>query len=66
MDSRVTYDYVRACLADPTVNRVVLIAHSQGSIIASLVIDRLFADLPSNIIAKLVGPYVLRHNRSLT
>ena len=55
MDVRVAYDYVKACLADPTVSKVVLIAHSQGGIIASLVLDRLFADLPSESISKLVG-----------
>ncbi|MCJ1392014.1 hypothetical protein MMC18_004881 [Xylographa bjoerkii] len=53
MDVRVAYDYTKACLLDPTVNKVVLIVHSQGGIIASLVLDSLYADLPCAIISKL-------------
>ncbi|MCJ1386266.1 hypothetical protein MMC17_009392 [Xylographa soralifera] len=53
MDVRVAYDYIKACLLDPTVDKVVLIAHSQGGIIASLVLDSLYADLPCTIISKL-------------
>ncbi|MCJ1338058.1 hypothetical protein MMC09_003343 [Bachmanniomyces sp. S44760] len=55
MDVRVAFDYVKACLADPTINKVVLIGHSQGGIIASLVLDQLFADLPSQTISKIVS-----------
>ena len=54
MDVRVAYDYTKACLLDPTIDKVVLIAHSQGGIIASLVLDSLYADLPCAIISKLV------------
>lgn len=54
MDVRVTYDYVKACLADPTVTKVVLIGHSQGGIIISMVLDELFADLPRSTVSKLV------------
>ena len=54
MDVRVTYDYVKACLIDPTVTKVVLIGHSQGGIIISLVLDELFADLPRSAVSKLV------------
>ncbi|KAI9881295.1 MAG: hypothetical protein M1830_005581 [Pleopsidium flavum] len=53
MDCRVAYDYVKACLADPTVSKVVLIGHSQGGIIASMVLDKLFGDLPMDSISKL-------------
>ena len=53
LDTRIAYDYVKACLADPTVKKVVLIGHSQGGIIVSLVLDRLFADLPAETVAKL-------------
>jgi hypothetical protein len=52
-DVRISYDYVKACLLDPTVTKVVLIGHSQGGIIVSLVIDALFADLPPSTISKL-------------
>jgi len=55
MDVRVAYDYVKACLLDPTVTKTVLIAHSQGGIIASMVMDGLFADLPAGVMSKLVS-----------
>lgn len=54
MDVRVAYDHTKACLIDPAVSKVVLIAHSQGGIIASLVLDCLYADLPCDIVSKLV------------
>lgn len=53
-DVRVAFDYVKSCVADPTVKKVVLIGHSQGGIIVSMVLDQLFADLPSENVAKLV------------
>ncbi|MCJ1231582.1 hypothetical protein MMC12_008260 [Toensbergia leucococca] len=53
MDVRVTYEHVKACLSDPSITKVVLISHSQGSIIASMVLDHLFANLPPSIISKL-------------
>lgn len=55
MDVRIAYDYVKACLLDPTVTKIVLIAHSQGGIIASMVMDGLFADLPAGAMSKLVS-----------
>jgi len=55
MDVRVAYDYIKACLLDPTVTKIVLVAHSQGGIIASMVMDGLFADLPADIMWKLVS-----------
>lgn len=53
MDVRVTYSYVKATLVDPTVSKVVLIGHSQGGIIISLVIDQLFTELPASCMSKL-------------
>lgn len=52
-DTRFALDYVKACLADPTVKTVVLLGHSQGGIIISLILDRLFSDLPAENMAKL-------------
>lgn len=53
MDVRITYSYVKATLVDPTVSKVVLIGHSQGGIIVSLVIDQLFTELPATCMSKL-------------
>ena len=52
-DVRVAYSYIKAVLADPTVKKVVLIGHSQGGIIVSLVLDELFAELPTSCMSKL-------------
>ena len=52
---RETNEYVKACLIDPTVTKVVLIGHSQGGIIISLVLDDLFTDLSSKILSKLAS-----------
>ena len=53
MDVRVTHSYVKATLVDPLVNKVVLIGHSQGGIIISLVLDQLYTELPAELMAKL-------------
>ncbi|EER28324.1 hypothetical protein CPC735_061970 [Coccidioides posadasii C735 delta SOWgp] len=50
---RFTYDQVKAFLVDPTVHKVVLIGHSQGGIILSMVLDLLFTDVPAENMAKL-------------
>ncbi|KLJ07945.1 hypothetical protein EMPG_16581 [Blastomyces silverae] len=50
---RYTYDHLKHCLTDPTVHKVVLIAHSQGGIIASMALDLLFTSLPAEDMAKL-------------
>jgi len=55
MDVRMTYDYLKACLCDPTISKIVLVAHSQGGIIVSMALDYLFADLPHGVFGKLVG-----------
>lgn len=54
MDVRMTYDYLKACLCDPTIGKIVLVAHSQGGIIVSMALDYLFADLPREVFGKLV------------
>ena len=51
--SRLTYGYVKAMLVDPTVTKVVLIAHSQGGIIVSQTIDDLISQLPAETMSKL-------------
>lgn len=53
-DTRVAYDYVKACALDPTITKLVLIGHSQGGIVISLVLDQLFADIPPSCVSKLV------------
>lgn len=50
---RFTYDRVKAYLIDPKVHKVVLVAHSQGALITSMVLDLLFTDLPAENMAKL-------------
>ncbi|KAG5302032.1 hypothetical protein I7I48_02231 [Histoplasma ohiense] len=51
--TRYTYDYLKRSLTDPTVHKVVLIAHSQGGIIVSMALDLLFTDLSAENMAKL-------------
>jgi hypothetical protein len=52
-ETRVSYEYIKAYCADPQVKKVVLIAHSQGCIMASQILDQLYVDLPSESVAKL-------------
>lgn len=52
-DVRIAYSYVKAVLVDPTVKKVVLIGHSQGGLIVSLVLDELFLELPTSCMSKL-------------
>lgn len=66
MDVRVTYDYLKACLCDPTIGKIVLVAHSQGGIVVSMALDYLFADLPHGVFGKLVRLPILHfHPRQL-
>ncbi|OAX78856.1 hypothetical protein ACJ72_06830 [Emergomyces africanus] len=51
--TRYTYDHLKHCLIDPAVHKVVLIAHSQGGIIASMALDLLFTEIPPVNMAKL-------------
>ncbi|KAL8950362.1 MAG: hypothetical protein Q9222_003596 [Ikaeria aurantiellina] len=50
---RASYRHVKAVLLDPDVKKVVLIGHSQGGIILSLIIDQLFAELPVDCMSKI-------------
>ncbi|KAL8870514.1 MAG: hypothetical protein Q9174_003460 [Haloplaca sp. 1 TL-2023] len=50
---RTSYRHIKAVLLDPEVTKVVLIGHSQGGIILSLVIDQLFAELPTACMSKI-------------
>lgn len=70
MDVRVTYEYLKACLCDPTIRKIVLVAHSQGGIVATMALDHLFADLPREVFSKLVRiimrvPYLVQLNNGL-
>ena len=50
---RASYRHVKAVLLDSDVKKVVLIGHSQGGIILSLVIDQLFAEMPVGCMSKI-------------
>lgn len=52
-DVRICYDELKIPLLDPTITKVVVIAHSQGGIILSLTIDRMFAELSPVAMSKL-------------
>jgi len=52
-DTRETYNEMKKTLLDKKVKRVVVLAHSQGGIIVSSVIDALYADVPPNAFDKL-------------
>ena len=52
-DVRVAYNSVKPLLTDRTVTKIVLLGHSQGGIIVSLVLDQLFAEMPPENMAKL-------------
>ena len=54
-DGRIAYEAVKANMLDPEVRKIVLIAHSQGGIVASLVVDRLLTEVPQEIMSKLVS-----------
>ncbi|KAI9833185.1 MAG: hypothetical protein M1819_003808 [Sarea resinae] len=52
MDTRVAYDYMKKFALDPTVSKVIVIGHSQGGIIVSMAVDRILADLASDVVSK--------------
>ncbi len=54
MDVRIACEVVRDRLVDPEVKKVVLIGHSQGGIIVSMVMDYLLAELSGEMMGKLV------------
>ncbi|KAI4176425.1 MAG: hypothetical protein LQ343_001165 [Gyalolechia ehrenbergii] len=53
MDVRVAIEVVKKHLVDPEVRKVVLLAHSQGGIIASMVVDHLLTELSGECMGKL-------------
>jgi hypothetical protein len=56
-ETRVCYEYVKAYCADPEVKKTIIIAHSQGCIMASQILDQLYVDMPTEAVAKIeVGP----------
>jgi len=52
-DGRVCYQVVKDALMEDSVKKIVLLGHSQGGIIVSLVIDRLLAEVPPEKFEKL-------------
>ncbi|KAM3582374.1 hypothetical protein VKS41_005019 [Umbelopsis sp. WA50703] len=52
-DARVTYNLVRQALLNERIKRVVLLGHSQGGLIVTLVVDRLLAEMSQDVLAKL-------------
>lgn len=52
-DIRITYNNIKETLLDEEVDRVVLIAHSQGGIIIGAALDALYADVPASAWEKL-------------
>jgi hypothetical protein len=62
-ETRVCYEYIKAYCADLEVKKVVLIAHSQGCIMASQILDQLYVDMPSEALTKLeVRPTTLEYS----
>lgn len=52
-DVRIAYEALRNILLDEEIEKVVVIAHSQGGIIISLALDHLYAIMPAKAMAKL-------------
>lgn len=52
-DVRVATASLTLALEDPAVTKIVVMAHSQGGLILSLVLDRLYSVLPASLFAKL-------------
>ena len=50
---RMVYTSIKPLITDPRVSKIVLIGHSQGGIIISMVLDQLFAELPPEGMQKL-------------
>jgi len=50
---RLTYNTIKASLMDDSCKRVVLMSHSEGAIIAQMVVDRLLIEMDNNMLAKL-------------
>lgn len=56
LDVRVTYEALNVALQDDTIRKLVIIAHSQGGILVSLALERLYSELPVQVFGKLVPP----------
>jgi hypothetical protein len=52
-DALVTYNLVRQALLNESTIKVVLLGHSQGGLIVTLVVDRLLAEMSQDVLAKL-------------
>jgi hypothetical protein len=52
-DGLVTYNRVRMALLKESTKKVVLIGHSQGGLIVTLVVDRLLSEMSQDVLAKL-------------
>lgn len=52
-DIRIAYRILKGDLYNTSVERVILICHSQGGIEASIMIDRLLAEIPQDLVRKL-------------
>ncbi|KAL8669836.1 MAG: hypothetical protein Q9168_005588 [Polycauliona sp. 1 TL-2023] len=53
MDVRVACEIVKGYLLDKEVERLVMVGHSQGGIIVSMVVDAMLTELPADVIGKL-------------
>ncbi|KAL8639322.1 MAG: hypothetical protein Q9226_008882, partial [Calogaya cf. arnoldii] len=53
LDVRVACEIFKEYLMDEEVKKLVLVAHSQGGIIASMVVDQMFMELPDDVMGKL-------------
>ncbi|KAI5794444.1 hypothetical protein DFH27DRAFT_516417 [Peziza echinospora] len=51
--TRTSYEQIKQALQEPSLDKVVVIAHSQGGIILANVLDMLYADLPPHMLEKL-------------
>ncbi|KAK2734875.1 hypothetical protein FQN57_001438 [Myotisia sp. PD_48] len=52
-DVRFAYDYIKGLTVDPKLRKVVIISHSQGAIVTSMVLDMLYADLSVEQLSKI-------------
>ncbi|KAF2086615.1 hypothetical protein K490DRAFT_43991 [Saccharata proteae CBS 121410] len=52
-DVRCCFEVLKLAVLDPEVEKVVAIAHSQGGIVISLTLDRMFAELPTAALNKM-------------
>jgi hypothetical protein len=60
-DVRAAYAHIKDALLEDQMERVVVIAHSQGGIILSMVLDNLLADLPRECKASFITVLRIRN-----